>query len=97
MEQLLKASLPFLANDLEFEVSKPTATDAYYTDGLATGSFLKLIVHSNKHMINVYLFPSGSYYATSMPQEIQSILDGWLETVRSKKIEQESHLSRLHK
>lgn len=97
MEQLLKASLPFLANDLEFEVSKVSGADTYYTDGSASGSFLKLIIHSNKNTSNVYLFPNGTYYATSINQEIRSILDGWLETVRSKKIEQESHLSRLHK
>lgn len=97
MEQLLKAALPFLANDLEFEVTKPTGADFYYTDGLVTGSFLKLIVHKNKTTMNVFLFPNGTYYSSSISQEIQSILDGWLETVRSKKIEQESRLAQLHK
>lgn len=83
MEDLLKRELPALARDLEYKVEPISATDYYYTDGLACGSFLKLIVHNT----SIYLFPSGNYVLTGhLTQEQRSVLDGWLETCKSKKL-----------
>lgn len=87
MEQLVKASLPSLINDLEFEVKPITALDSYNTDGLASGSFLKLAIHWKKQLLDIYFFPNGTYFSMStLPQDIKSIVDGWLETVKSKKL-----------
>ena len=83
MEELLKRELPALAKDLEYKVEPISATDYYYTDGLACGSFLKLIVKST----SIYLFPTGSYIPSGyLTQEQRSILDGWIEACKSKKL-----------
>lgn len=88
----MKASLPFLANDLEFEVKNPTLHDS------TKGSCLQLTIHFKRTLIDVFLFPNGHYSSSGvLPQELQSIVEGWLETVRSKKIEQENHRVRMHK
>ncbi len=87
MEYLIQAALPSLARDLEFQVEKISGTDLYYTDGAATGSFLKLLLHKKEAIISVYFFQNGTYWSTStIPQEDKSILDGWLETVRSQHV-----------
>ena len=87
MEHLLQSSLPSLGNDLEFQVEKLSGTDIYSTDGLAKGSFLKLILHFRNQTSALYFFPNGTYFSMStLPQDIKSIVDGWLETVKSKKL-----------
>lgn len=83
MESLLKSELPYLAKDLQFKVEPISGADCYYTDGLAVGSCLKLVIHNT----SVYFFPTGLYVPSGhLSQEDKSILDGWLETVRSKKL-----------
>ncbi len=97
MELLIQSALPFLANDLEFQVEKVSGADHYYTDGMTTGSFLKLILHRKDSTTPIYLFNNGTYISLNrLTDDEKSILDGWLETVRSKKIEQEKHYEKRH-
>lgn len=92
MEELIKSSLMNLANDIQFRVDKPSGADAYYTDGLSSGSFLKLHLHRREGEIIIYIFETGTYWSLGkLTQDEKSILDGWLETIRSKKIEQDKH------
>jgi hypothetical protein len=87
MQAILQAALPSLANDLEYKVEPISAVDFYYTDGLAVGSFLKLVVQNT----SIYLFPSGLYIPCGhLTQEQKSILDGWVETCRSQKLNSEA-------
>jgi len=88
MEKLIESSLPFLANELSFRVEKVSPLDYYYTDGTACGSILKLAVVRPGSESNVYIYPSGSFWSSStLTEEEHRILDGWLETVKSKKID----------
>ena len=88
MEAAIHQSLPSLANDLQFRVEKITPLDFLYTDGTAVGSFLKLIVVRKDSQVTLYFYPSGKYIPMGfLTREEQSILDGWLATVMSKKIE----------
>jgi hypothetical protein len=83
MEELFKSELPALAKDLEYKVEPISPLDLFYTDGLAVGSFLKLIIQNT----SIYLFPSGLYIASGhLTQEQKSIIDGWIETCKSKKL-----------
>lgn len=88
MEKLIHEGLPSLANELQFQVEKISGTDYYYTDGLAVGSFLKILLHRSKIIIPIYFYRSGDYTALgTLTEEERSILDGWLATLKSKKIE----------
>lgn len=72
-----------MARDLEYKVEPISGADHYYTDGLSVGSFLKLVIHST----SIYLFPSGLYLPCGyITQDQKSILDGWVETCKSKKL-----------
>jgi hypothetical protein len=89
MEQLLQNSLPSLTNELAFRVEKITSLDYYYTDGTAVGSCLKLVVERIGSSSTIYIYPSGSYWTTSsLTDDEKSTFDGWLETVKSKKLNQ---------
>lgn len=89
MEQLLQNSLPSLTNELAFRVEKITPLDYYYTDGTAVGSCLKLVVERRDSNSTIYIYPSGSYWTTSsLTDDEKSKFDGWLETVKSKKLNQ---------
>lgn len=97
METLFKAALPSLAKDLMYSVEKITPQDFYYTDGSAVGSFLKLVIHSKGSTTAVYLFPSGNYITTSsLAEEETRILEDWIATVKSRKIEHDTIQKRHH-
>lgn len=97
MEELIKSSLSTLANDIEFRVDKPSGADAYYTDGCSSESFLKLHIHRKEGEIIVYFFGTGTYWSLGkLSQEEKSIIDGWLATIQSKKIEQDRNRNELH-
>lgn len=84
MEQCIYNSLPSLAKDLEFRVEKIRPEDL--TQSIAAGSILKLYVHRHTCEILVYLYKSADYTALgTLTEEERRILDGWLETVKSKK------------
>jgi hypothetical protein len=88
MEKLIHESLPSLAKDLEFRVEKISPLDHYYTDGSACGSFLKLVLERKGSTVSIYFFPSGIYWSSaSLSQEEESVLEGWLAVVKSRKIE----------
>jgi hypothetical protein len=92
MELLIQSALPSLANDLVFQVEKVSGADHSYT-----GSFLKLLLHRKDTIIAIYFFKNGTYISPNiLTDDEKSILDGWLETVRSKKIEQEKHYEKRH-
>ena len=87
MEELMKSNLASLGKDLEYRVEPISALDFYYTDGLAVGSCLKLILEKKGAYTTLYFFPSGTYIPCGyLPQEQKSILDGWLATLKSKKL-----------
>ena len=88
MEKLLQESLPFLAKELFFRVEKISAVDYYYTDGTACGSCLKLFIVRPGSETPVYIYPTGSFWVSgTLTEEETQILNGWLETVKSKKVE----------
>ena len=88
MEKLLETSLPFLAKELSFRVEKISPLDYYYTDGTACGSCMKLAVVRRGSESAVYIYPNGSFWSTSsLTDDEARILHGWLETVKSKKID----------
>ncbi len=83
MERSIISALPSLANDIEFRVEKDSHI---HENGIK--SFLTLHIYRKGHSTCIYFFPSGHYkYDESITQEEKSILDGWLATVLSKKIE----------
>ena len=88
MEDLMKSNLASLLKDLEYKVEPISPLDFFYTDGLAVGSCLKLILEKKGvYTTTLYFFPSGTYIPCGhLPQEQKSILDGWLATLRSKKL-----------
>ena len=84
MDHHIYSSLPSLAKDLQFRVEKITANDL--NQSIAAGSILKLYVHRHTCEIPVYLYRSADYTALgTLTEEERRILDGWLETVKSKK------------
>lgn len=86
MERLIHEGLPSLANDLQFQVEKVTGTDHYYTDGLAVGSFLKIVIHRRNQTIPIYFYRSGDYSVLgTLTEEERCILDGWLTMLKNKK------------
>jgi hypothetical protein len=88
MEHLIHQALPFLSKELEYRVEKITPLDFYYTDGTACGSFLKLVLERKGSSTSLYFYPSGTYWPTGyMTEEEKRIVNGWLETVKSRKIE----------
>ncbi len=91
IEDLMKSNLASLGKDLEYKVEPISAADFYYTDGLAVGSCLKLILEKKGVCTSIYFFPSGTYIPCGyLSNEDRSILDGWLETLRSKKLNSQS-------
>ncbi len=88
MQTLMEMSLPSLAKELSFRVEKITPLDFFYTDGTACGSCLKLAVVRRGSETAVYIYPNGSFWSsTSLTHEEHQILNGWLETVKSKKFD----------
>lgn len=86
MENHIYSSLPALARDLQFRVEKITANDL--NKSVAAGSILKLFVHRTTIEIPVYIYRSADYTSLgTLTEEERRILDSWLETVKSKKIE----------
>ena len=78
MEDLFKSELPGLAKDLEYKVEPILASDK-----VPAGTFLKLVIHKT----SIYLFPSGRYISYGhLSQEEVSVLDGWIEVCKSKKL-----------
>ena len=97
MELLIHSALPSLANDLVFQVEKVSGADHYYSDGMTSGSFLKLIIHRKDSTTPIYFFSNGTYVSLNrLTDDEKSILDGWLATIKSKKIEQEKHSEKRH-
>ncbi len=91
MQEILQASLASLAKDLEFKVEKITPLDFFYTDGLAQGSFLKLVLEDKKSCCSIYLFPSGQYWASGyLSPEQKSQLDSWVDAAKTKKLNSEA-------
>jgi hypothetical protein len=88
MEQLIHEALPFLAKELEYRVEKITSLDFFYTDGTACGSFLKLVLERKDSSTSLYFYPSATYWSSGfMTEEEKRIVNGWLETVKSRKFE----------
>lgn len=95
METLFKAALPSLAKELVYSVEPISSLDHFHTDGSSVGSFLKLTLHTNQSRSTVYLFNSGKYMTTSsLGEEDKRILEDWIETVKSKKIEHDDIMSK---
>lgn len=91
MERILSQALPSLANELQFQVEKISGTDAYYTDGLASQSILKLLLHRRDHIVSIFFFSSGDYMPLgSLTQEETSILNDFVATLKSKKLNEAS-------
>ncbi len=89
MEALIQSELPLLGKELQFQVEKITPLDFFYTDGTAVGSFLKITIHATKYTTPVYFFPNGSYWCSGyLEEDERRKLEGWLETVKSKKLNQ---------
>ena len=98
MEQLVHQALPSLAKELEYRVEKITSLDYYYTDGTACGSFLKLVLERKGSATSVYFYPSGTYWSTgNMTDDEKRILNGWMETVKSRKIESDVSIQTIAK